>query len=132
MEDVDDSLSEIDIRVTGITDLASSPHSFNKKAYDLLLFKDAQNKYSTRIGFNLYRIPEGGYTICIDFFPLTMNNVIVDCRSTNLDVNKQSTKSFTSYTRSIINLHKWNISPPEYLMVDLKCDGSPTSRTQGL
>ena len=40
-------------------------------------------------------------------------------------------KKFTGYTRSIINLHKWHISPPEYLMIDLKCDGSPKSRTQG-
>ena len=131
MEDIDDSSSEIDIRVTGINDLASSPHEFNKKAYDLLLFKDAQNRYTSRIGFNLYRIPEGEYTICIEFFPVTMTNVSVDCVSTSLNVNKQSTKIFKSYTRSIINLHKWHISPPEYLMVDLKCDGTPESRTQG-
>ena len=54
-----------------------------------------------------------------------MNNVSV-C----LNVNKQSTKSSTGYTRSIINLHKWHISPLEYFMVDLKCNGSPKSRTQ--
>ena len=60
-----------------------------------------------------------------------MTNVSVDCRSTSLNVNKQSTKIFKSYIRSIINLHKWHISPPEYLMVDLKCDGTPESRTQG-
>ena len=131
MEDVDDSSSESNIRVTGITDLASSPHTFNKKAYDLLLFKNAQNRYASRIGFNLYRIPEGEYTICIEFVPVTMTNVSVDCRSTSLNVNKQSTKPFTNYTRSIINLHKWHISPPEYLMVVLKCDGTPESRTQG-
>ena len=61
-----------------------------------------------------------------------MNNVSVDCRSSiSLNVNKQSTKIFTGHTRSIINLHKWHISTPENFMVDLKCDGSPTSRTQG-
>ena len=41
MEDVDESSSESDIKVTGMTDLTSSPHRFNKKAYGLLLFKDA-------------------------------------------------------------------------------------------
>ena len=90
MEDVDESSSESDIVVTGITDLAESPHSFTKKAYDLLLFKDAQNRYNSRIAFNLYRIPEGEYTTCIEFFPVTMNNVSVDCRSTSLNVNKQN------------------------------------------
>ena len=79
----------------------------------------------------MYQIPKGEYTICIEFFPVTINNVSVDCRSTRLNVNKQSTKSFTNYTRSIINLHKWHISPPEYLMVDLKCDGLPTTAKQG-
>ena len=38
MVDVDNSSSESNIRVTGITDLAESLHTFNKKAYDLLLF----------------------------------------------------------------------------------------------
>ena len=59
-----------------------------------------------------------------------MNNVSVDVESTTLNIYKQSIKSFTGYTKSIINMHKWHISPPEYTMVDLKC-GLPTSSTQG-
>ena len=92
MSDIDDSSSESDIRVTGIIDLAESPLTFNKKAYNLSLSKDAQNNYISRIGFNLYRIPKGEYTICIEFFPVTMTNVSVDCQSTSLKVNKQLTK----------------------------------------
>ena len=48
MEDIDDSSSEINIVVTGITDLAESPHTFNKKTYDLLLTKNNENKYASR------------------------------------------------------------------------------------
>ena len=131
MEDVDDSSSESNISVTGIIDLERSPHAFNKKVYSLLLGRSLQNKHASRIGFNLYQIPEGEYTICIEFIPVTMNNVSVDVLSTSSNINKQTTKSFTGYTRSIINMHKWHISPLEYLMVDLKCDGSPTSSIQG-
>ena len=40
MEDIDESSSEINIVVTGITDLAESPHTFNKKAYDLFKKKN--------------------------------------------------------------------------------------------
>ena len=54
-----------------------------------------------------------------------MNGANLDVESTSLNINKQSTKTFTNYTRSIINMHKWHISPPEYIMVDLKCGGSP-------
>ena len=28
-------------------------------------------------------------------------------------------------------MHKWHISPPEFIMVGLKCDGSLTSPTKG-
>ena len=60
-----------------------------------------------------------------------MNNVSVDVESTSFNINKQSTKSFSCYTRSIINMHKWHIFPPEYIMVDLKCGGSLTTANQG-
>ena len=60
-----------------------------------------------------------------------INNVGVDVESTSLNINKQSTKSLTNYTKSIINMHKWHISPPEYAMVDLKCGGSPITPNQG-
>ena len=90
-------------------DLANSPHTYNKKVYSLLLTKEPQSNYNaSRIGFNLYELPEGEYTICIEFIPVTMNNVSVDVESTSLNINKQSTKSLTGYTRSIINMHKWN------------------------
>ena len=74
----------------------------------------------------MYKLPEGEYTICIEFIPVTMNNVSVDVLSTSLNIHKQSKKSFSYYTRTIINMHKWHISLPEYIMVDLKCDGQPT------
>ena len=54
-----------------------------------------------------------------------------DCRPTIINVNKQSTKNFKDYTRSIIYLHKRVTSPPEYLMVDLKCDGAPKKAVRG-
>ena len=41
MEDVDESSSEYGIEVTGITGFSSSPHHFNKKAYDLKISKNS-------------------------------------------------------------------------------------------
>ena len=79
----------------------------------------------------MYKLPQNEYTICIEFIAVTMNNVSVDVESTSLNIDKQSTKRFSYYTRSIINMHKWHISPPEYIMADLKCGETPTSPTQG-
>ena len=63
-----------------------------------------------------------------------MNNVSVDLEITSLNINQQSTKQFCNYTRSIIHMHKWRISPPEYIYIficlDLKCQGTPETRNQ--
>ena len=71
----------------------------------------------------MFKIPEGEYTICVEFFPGKMDGVNVNAVSTALNVNRQATKVFVNYSRSIIHMHKWRISPPEYLMLDLKWQG---------
>ena len=56
-------------------------------------------------------------------FSWKMDGVNVNAVSTALNVNRQATKVFVNYSRSIIHMHKWRISPPEYLMLDLKWQG---------
>ena len=75
MEDSDESSSENNIEVLGITDFSDSPHQINKKAYSLkLLFeKGSPNQYQSRLGFNLYKLPVGYYTMVVEWFPPEMN-----------------------------------------------------------
>ena len=129
MEDVKESSSESNIEVDGIIDLEKSPHKHNKKAYDLKLKKTSGENYASRLGFNMYKLPEGEYTICVEFFPEKMVNVSVNAVSSSLNIGQQTTTLFTGYVRSIIHMHKWQISPPEYLMLDLHCKGeTPTGQ----
>ena len=93
--------------------------------------KDAQNKYIARIGFNFYQLPAGAYTFVVEYFPPTSTNVSVDCRSTSINVNKQIFKQFPGYWKNVVQLHKYKITPPEYLMVDIKCDGDASSPANG-
>ena len=124
MEDPLQSSSELDIVVTGIVDFQQSPHKINKKAYALKISKrSSDNMFLGRIGFNMFKIPEGEYTICVEFFPGKMDGVNVNAASAALTVNRQATKVFANYSRSIIHMHKWEISPPEYLRLDLKWQG---------
>ena len=124
MEDPLQSSSESNIVVTGIVDFQQSPHKINKKAYALKINKrSSDNMFLGRIGFDMFKIPEGEYTICVEFFPGKMDGVNVNAVSTALNVNRQATKVFANYSRSIIHMHKWRISPPEYLMLDLKWQG---------
>ena len=132
MENADESSSENNIIVDGIVDFSGSPHNVNKKAYKFKMGKDAQNEYSSRIGFNMFKLPEGEYTLAIEFFPPRTTNLSVSVVSTSLNIGQQSTKLFVNYSRSIVHLHKWNITPPEYIYIDMHCQGTASSSTQGV
>ena len=128
MEDPLQSSSESNTVVTGIVDFQQSPHKINKKAYALKINKrSSDNMFLGRLGFNMFKLPEGEYTICVEFFPGKMEGVNVNAVSTALNVNRQATKVFKTYSRSIIHMHKWHISPSEYLMLDLKWQGKADS-----
>ena len=131
MDEVDESSSVHDMEVTGITDFSNSPHHFNKKAYDLKITKDHFNEYDGRLGFNMYKLPEGEYTVCVEFFPASMDGVSVNVVSTSLNINQQSTKKFSGYSRSIIHMHKWKITEPEFIYLDLKWKGTAESPSKG-
>ena len=109
MEDTDDSSSENNIVVTGIVDFAASPHEINKKAYEFTLVKDTDgsNDYRSRIGFNLYSLPLGYYTIIIEYMPPEMTNVIVTVQGTTINIASQTTKTFDNYTKTLIKFHDW-------------------------
>ena len=132
MENADESSSENNIIVDGIVDFSGSPHNVNKKAYKFKMGKDAQNEYSSRIGFNMFKLPEGEYTLANEFFPPSTTNLSVSVVSTSLNIGQQSTKLFVNYSRSIVHLHKWDITPPEYIYIDMHCQGTASSSTQGV
>jgi len=83
--------------------------------------KGLNNEYLSRLGFNMYKPPEGEFTLVIEFFAPVMNQVTVSVVSTSLNIGQQSTKLFSKYSRSIIHLHKYDVTPPEYIYVDLRC-----------
>ena len=132
MENADESSSENNIIVDGIVDFSGSPHNVNKKAYKFKMGKDAQNEYSSRIGFNMFKLPEGEYTLAIEFFTPSTTNLSVSVVSTSLNIGQQSTELFVNYSRSIVHLHKWSITPPEYIYIDMYCQGTASSSTQGV
>ena len=90
------------------------------------------NTLQVRIGFNFYQLTAGVYTFVVEFFPPTFTNVSVDCRRTSIDVNHQTMKNFPEYCKNIVQLHKWKISPPEYLMVDIKCERTASFPADGI
>ena len=131
MLDVNESSSESNITVTGIKTFPNTPHTLFKKAYHFTIGKSAQNEYNARIGFNFNPVPTGAYTYVVEYFPPFMIDVSVDCRSTPLNVNKQIFKKFPTYVKNIVQIHKWQMTTPDYLMIDLKSKGGAATPAQG-
>ena len=122
MENVLESSSENNIEVLGIVDFSNSPHQINKKAYQLkLLFeKSSPNQYQSRLGFNLYKLPVGYYTLVVEWFPPEMNELSVAVQGTTISISKFATKTFETYTKTVINFHRWNSSPTlNFIYLDL-------------
>ena len=121
MENADESSSENNIKVLGIKDFPNSPHQINKKAYQLkLLFeKGSPNQYRSRLGFNLYKLPVGYYTMVVEWFPPEMNELSVAVQATTISISNYATKTFEKYTKTVINFHRWGSSPPQFLYLDL-------------
>ena len=121
MEDTDESSSENSIEVLGIVDFPNSPHQINKKAYQLkLLFeKGSPNQYRSRLGFNLYKLPVGYYTMVVEWFPPEMNEITVTAQGTTISISDETTKTFENYTKTVIHFHRWGSSPPQFLYLDL-------------
>ena len=59
-----------------------------------------------------------------------MDQVAVSVVSTYLNIGQQTTRLFSKYSRSIIHLHKYDATPPEYIYVDSKCQGIVKSPSQ--
>ena len=121
MENDDESSSELNIQVLGIVDFSNSPHQINKKAYQLkLLFqKSLPNQYQSRLGFNLYKLPVGYYTLVVEWFPPEMSELSVAVQGTTISISNYATKTFENYTKTVINFHRWGSSPPQFIYLDL-------------
>ena len=117
MEDVDESSSE-NSNVSGIVNFDESPHHINKHAYKMTLLKDVgSNDFRSRIEFNLGPIQNGYCSTVIEYFPVVMSNVSVTAQATSVSINSQTTKTFTTNTKTLVQSHKWINNTPNFLFL---------------
>ena len=107
--------SEYNITVEAFTDFNESPHK-NKKAFEITLKKDAgTNDYRSRMGFNLYPLPLGTYTIIFEYYFPENTNIQLSCQSTTAYVHKQIQKDFTDYSKLLVQINNNSKTTPDYL-----------------
>ena len=105
LNDPNETSSEYNITVDAFTDFNESPHK-NKKAFEITLQKDAgTNNYRSRMGFNLYPLPLGTYTIIFEYYFPENTNIQLSCQSTTAYVHKQVQKDFTNYSKLLVQIN---------------------------
>ena len=129
LKDSNESSSEYNITVKGITDFSGSPHQ-NKKAYSIVLTKDVgTNNYRSRIGFNLYSLAIGTYTIAFEFYPPEMTNVQLFCTASSAYIHKTVQRDFTDYSKLLVQFNNNSKQTPDYIYLTMH--GTATTKVVG-
>ena len=115
LNDPNETSSEYNITVDAFTDFNESPHK-NKKVFQITLTKDVgTNDYRSRMGFNLYPLPLGRYTIIFEYYFPENTNIQLSCQSTTAYVHKQIQKDFTDYSKLLVQINNNSKTTPDYL-----------------
>ena len=115
LNDPNDTSSEYNIIVEAFTDFQESPHK-NKKAFKITLQKDAgNNNYRSRMGFNLFPLPLGTYTLIFEYYFPEDTNIQLSCQATTAYVHKQVQKDFTDYSKLLVQINNNSKTTPDYL-----------------
>ena len=108
--------------IKGIKKTNRDYHKINKETYQMQLVLDSSGYYSSRLGINMYTLPNGEYSLVYElYFPNSIDSstVQISAVSTVETVSKVTTNVFNNHTRSIIHLHKYNNVAPNRLMIDM-------------
>ena len=118
--DVDESSSENNIVVIGISDFAQSPHK-NKQAYKVGLLKNTgSNNYQSKIGFNLYPLSLGKFTSVLEYFPIGQHtNIQLSAQASTANIHKTIQKSFSDHVRLIIQFTNSSRESLDYIYFNL-------------
>ena len=118
--DADESSSENNIVVIGISDFAQSPHK-NKLAYKVGLQKNPNsNDYQSKIGFNLYPLSLGKFTSVLEYYPLgSHTNIQLSAQATTANIHKTIQKSFSDHVKLLVQFNNSSRESLDYIYFNL-------------
>ena len=129
--DQDESSSERNIIVNGIVDFDNSSHK-NKKAYDIdLVYTAGTQTYNSLIAMNLYPLPIGKYTIILEYYFPEDLNIFLGVGSTTAVINKQTTTSFNTYKKHLVQFDQQSKDTPDYLYFYIRGSGTTSTNPEG-
>ena len=109
-----DLFKEDDDDITKVGEVDKDFYQIKKATYEFTIKYDTSIKYfSTRLSIDLISLPLGEYTLVFEMYysgKTDQNQVTVNASSGTLNVSRTNTNTFSDYSRSIINFHKYIFS----------------------
>ena len=110
----DDLFKEDDNDITKVGEVDKDFYQIKKATYEFTIKYDSSIKYySSRLSIDLISLPLGEYTLVFEMYysgKTDQNQVTVNASSGTLNVSRTNTNTFSDYSRSIINFHKYIFS----------------------
>ena len=84
------------------------------------MIKDSgSNDYRSRIGFNIYTLAIGTYTIVFEFYPPEMTNIQLSCTASEAYIHKAVQRDFTAYSKLLVQFNNNSKQTPNYIYLTM-------------
>ena len=129
LSDQDESSSERNIVVHGITIFNGSPHK-NKKAYNVdLIYTTGLQYYDSKIGINLYSLPIGKYTVIMEYYFSEDINIQIYIEATHALINNHQLTNFPNYKKILVQINRQS-KIPDYLFFTITGNGTTSTNPE--
>ena len=129
LSDQDESSSERNIVVHGITIFNGSPHK-NKKAYNVdLIYTTGLQYYDSKIGINLYSLPIGKYTVIMEYYFSEDINIQIYTEATHALINNPQLTNFPNYKKILVQINRQS-KIPDYLFFTITGNGTTSTNPE--
>ena len=130
LSDQDESSSERNIVVHGITIFNGSPHKKNKKAYNAdLIYTTGLQYYDSKIGINLYSLPIGKYTLIMEYYFSEDINIKIYIEATHALINNHQLTNFPNYKKILVQINRQS-KIPDYLFFTITGNGTTSTNPE--
>ena len=130
LSDQDESSSERNIVVHGITIFNGSPHKKNKKAYNAdLIYTTGLQYYDSKIGINLYSLPIGKYTVIMEYYFSEDININIFIEATHALVGHHQLTNFPNYKKFLVQINRQS-NIPDYLFFTITGNGTTSTNPE--
>ena len=135
MDDVNEWSSEYNIKVLSFSDLAESPHSWDKRVLNISPIKDDDNNYKFRLGIQCFSLENNEeYTLAIELYNKdykTWNRQLTYINADTAWIESHHTQKFQHhyqengviyYTKTLIRFKKTSTSTPNFIYITYHFD----------